>query len=134
MSERAPASSRWRDLGAMWGAMLGRCPNCGVPGAFATLWSVRPTCARCGVRFERESGSWLGSWVLTYVAATMLLLVLALVLILNYGLFEGLEWVLAGAGTLFVVVLYRPVKGWWLWWQWAAGFVTRDDEHGKTRT
>lgn len=126
---RAPADrARWRDLGAMWGAMTGRCPNCGAPGAFASLWGLRPACATCGARFERESGAWLGSWVLTYVAATLALVVLAVILIVKWGLFAGLEWVLGGAGVLLVIVLYRPVKGWWLWWMWAAGFVTPDDE------
>lgn len=132
MSGNARRSPRWRDLGAMFGAMAGRCPECMAPGAFASLWGLKPKCPTCDVRFERESGSWLGSWVLTYVAATLALVVLALVLILNYGLFKGLEWILGGAGALFVVVLYRPVKGWWLWWLWAAGFVTHDDAAGTS--
>ena len=122
------AGARWRDLGAMWGAVAGRCPNCGAPGAFATLWGLRPACEGCGARFEREPGAWLGSWVLTYVVATLALVALAVTLILEWGLFAGLEWVLAGAGVLLVVALYRPVKGWWLWWLWAAGFVTPDDD------
>jgi len=119
---------RWRDLGAMLGAMAGRCPNCGAPGAFSSPWGLKATCDSCGVRFEREPGAWLGAWVLTYAAATLALVVLALVLILNFGLFAGLEWLLVAAGALLVVALYRPVKGWWLWWLWAAGFVTRDGE------
>lgn len=123
-------SARWRDWGAMWGAVGGRCPSCGAPGAFSGLWKLRERCAVCGVRFESESGSWLGAWVLTYVAATLALVALAAVLIVRYGLFVGLEWVLGAAGALFVVLLYRPVKGWWLWWQWAAGFVTRDEDEG----
>lgn len=131
MSKPAKDRARWRDLSAMFGAMAGRCPNCGTPGMFSGVWRVRPTCLGCGVRFERESGAWLGSWVLTYAAATLILVVLALVLILNYGLFVGLEWVLAGAGVLLVLLLYRPVKGWYVWWLWAAGFVTKDDDQGR---
>lgn len=118
--------SRWRDMRALWSAVLGRCPNCHEGQMFETLWGVRDTCPECGVRFERESGAWLGAWVFTYTAVIVLLGVEALLLILAYGLFPGLEWVLVGSGILAVIVLYRPVKGWWFWVMWALGLVNTD--------
>lgn len=112
-------------------AMAGRCPACGEGGVFVSLYRVRPTCLRCGVRYERDVGSWLGAMVVAYVVAIVFVLAVAAVAIANFGLFRGLEWVLIGAGFVTVVFAYRPAKGWWLWWMWAAGFVTRDgeDEH-----
>lgn len=120
--------SRWTDFGAMWRATLGRCPNCGGHGVFTSYWGVGDTCPSCGVRFERESGAWLGAWVMAYTVAILLLVIEALVLIFTFGLFPGLEWVLVGSGILFVLLMYRPVKGWWLWWMWAAGFIHKDGE------
>ncbi len=129
MNESGPArNGRWTDFGAMWQATRGRCPNCGGDGVFTSLWGVGATCPTCGVRFERESGAWLGAWVLAYTVAIVILAIEAGALILAFGLFPGLEWVLVGSGILAVVLLYRPIKGWWLWWMWAAGFVKRDGE------
>lgn len=119
---------RWRDLPRAWGAMAGRCPNCGRGRIFRSLWAAHATCAVCGVRFERHSGSWLGAMVIVYAVAVVLLLALAAILIVRWGLFEGLELVLVGAGIVFTVLLYRPSKGLWIWWMWGAGFLTTDDE------
>ncbi|MFO7544856.1 MAG: DUF983 domain-containing protein [Trueperaceae bacterium] len=111
--------------------MAGRCPACGEGGVFVSYYRVRPTCRRCGVRFERDVGSWLGAMVVAYAVAIVVVAAVAAVLIAIFGLFRGLEWVLICTAFLTVVLAYRPAKGWWLWWMWAAGFVTRDgeDEH-----
>lgn len=119
---------RWRDLSGAWGAMTGTCPNCRQGRIFKSLWAARPTCEVCGVRFERDSGSWLGAMVIVYAVTVVLLLALAAILIVRWGLFEGLELVLVGAGILFTVLLYRPSKGLWIWWLWGAGFLTTDAE------
>lgn len=130
-AERAAPRSRWRDMRAMLRATAGRCPSCGEGGVFVSLYRVRPTCRRCGVRFERDVGSWLGAMVVAYVFAVVVVVAVAVVAIASRGLFRGLEWLLIGTGIATVVLAYRPAKGWWLWWMWAAGFVTRDgeDEH-----
>lgn len=130
MSERdgSPGRSRWRAYGAMWDAMRGLCPNCRRGRMFASLYGLKPTCPVCGVRFERDTGSWLGASVMAYIVAIGVLVVEAAVLIPLYGLFVGLAWVLLGTAVAAVFLLYRPVKGWWVWWMWAAGFVTTDEE------
>ncbi len=121
-------ANRFGDFAAMWRGTRGLCPGCGSDGVFTSLWGVAPVCPSCGVRFERESGAWVGAWVLAYTVAMLVLVVVAAALIINYGLFPGLEWILVATGIVTVLVAYRPVKGWWLWWMWAAGFVTRDGE------
>lgn len=126
--EKMDRRGRWTDFRAMWNATRGLCPNCGEAEVFTSFWGVGDTCPNCGVRFERESGAWLGAWVMAYTVAIVLIAIETGALILAFGLFQGLEWVLVASGILFVVLLYRPVKGWWLWWMWAAGFVHRDGE------
>jgi hypothetical protein len=54
--------------------------------------------------------------------------VVAAVLIADRGVFVGLEWYLVGTALVSVLLVYRPVKGWWLWVMWAAGWVHRDRE------
>lgn len=127
-NDKSRRKGRWTDFGAMWDAIRGRCPNCGGGGVFTSFWGVADTCPTCGVRFERESGAWLGAWVVAYTVAILFLAVEAAVLIVAFGLFQGLEWVLVISGIVAVLLSYRPVKGWWLWWMWAAGFVTKDGE------
>lgn len=125
---------RFGDLRAMARAtFLGRCPECDRGRMFRNLYALHETCPVCGVRFERDTGSWLGALVMTYGAAIVVLVVLSLVLIPRYGLFEGFGLVLAGAAIATVLLVYRPAKGWWIWWMWAAGFVYRDDDRSSAR-
>ena len=123
---RTTRRGRWSDVRAMALATAGRCPNCGRGRMFASFYRLKDTCPVCGVRFERDTGSWLGASVLAYIVAIVMLMVEAAVLIPIWGLFRGLEWVLVGTAVVVVLAVYRPVKGWWVWWMWAAGFVTRD--------
>lgn len=95
---------------------------------FVSLYGVRPKCRRCGVRFERDPGAWLGAMVVAYALAVVVVVLVAVVAIVRSGLFRGLEWWLVGVGFATVALAYRPAKGWWLWWMWAAGFVTRDGD------
>lgn len=125
---------RFRDMGAMARATcFGRCPNCGQATMFRNLYAVHETCPACGVRFERDTGSWLGALVMTYGAAIVVLVLLSLLLIPRFGLFEGFGLTLAGAAIATVLLVYRPAKGWWIWWMWAAGFVYRDDDRSGSR-
>lgn len=119
---------RLSDRKAMLRSTFGRCPNCGKGALFQGLYKVRATCASCGVRFERDSGAWLGAMVVAYGLAILAVIIVAAVTIISWGLYQGLEWVLVGTGVVSVLLLYRPVKGFWIWSMWAAGLVLRDDE------
>lgn len=125
---------RFRDIGAMLRAtFLGRCPNCGEGRMFASLYGLHETCPVCGVRFERDTGSWLGALVMAYVVTILVLIAASIFLISRYGLFEGFGLTLAGTAIATVLLIYRPAKGWWTWWMWAAGFVYRDDDRSESR-
>ena len=100
---------------------------------FRNVYALHETCPNCHVRFERDTGSWLGALVMTYAAAVVVLVLLSVVLIPRYGLFEGFGLTLGGSAIVTVLVIYRPAKGWWVWWMWAAGFVYRDGDRSKDR-
>ena len=77
---------------------------------------------------DADTGAWLGALVIAYTAGILAVLLVAGVSIAIWGLYDSLEWVLVATGVLTILLLYRPIKGWWLWWLWAAGFVHRDGE------
>ncbi len=112
---------------------LGRCPECRDGAMFRGPYGLRDVCPTCGVRFERDNGSWLGASVMTYGAAIVVLLGLTFALVPRYGFFEGLGVLLVAVGVVTVALVYRPAKAWFVWWMWAAGFVYRDDEPPEER-
>lgn len=52
-----------------------RCPRCGAGHLFATYWSIRERCWRCGLLFAREPGYVTGVYWLNLSAALALLFV-----------------------------------------------------------
>lgn len=113
--------------------LTGRCPACERTSAFRGPYSLHETCPACGVRFERDPGSFLGALAVAYGLAVLILAAVATVLWVRYGAFEGLAFVLVGVAVIAVLLVYRPAKAWWLWWMWAAGFVHRDDDPPSAR-
>ena len=131
----APAGYRaFADVGRMLRTTVtGRCPACGRASAFAGLYRLHPTCPACGVRFERDEGSFLGALAVGYGLAVLVLLAYALITIPRYGLADGVVVGAVVVAVVSVLALYRPAKAWWLWWMWAAGFVHRDDVPSSRR-
>lgn len=114
--------------GMMHTTLTGACPACHQAQAFEGPYRIRPVCTNCGVRFERDEGSFLGALAVAYGLTVLLVAAVATMLVVRWGLFEGLAFVLIGVGVVGVPLLYRSAKAWWLWWLWAAGFVLRDDD------
>lgn len=106
--------------------IFGKCPNCRHEYMYRNWLQVHPTCAFCGVRFERDPGSFLVLLGLNYLIAIFVTGMLAWLLIANYGLFNGLTWILAGAGLLSVVAFYHMAKSAYIWMLWVTGFVYND--------
>lgn len=118
----------FRDVGGMLTTTLtGRCPACRRASAFRSLYVLHETCPACGVRFERDAGSFLGALAVAYGLAIAILVAFSLLTVPRYGLFDGLAFALVAVAVVAVLAVYRPAKAWWLWWMWAAGFVHRDD-------
>jgi uncharacterized protein (DUF983 family) len=43
-----------------------RCPRCGGGRLFSSWLTMKPSCPRCGLRFEREEGFFLGAFVVNF--------------------------------------------------------------------
>jgi len=97
--------------------LTNRCPNCGGRTLFktGTLFEVNPTCARCGLRFERDEGFFLGSLSLNYGVTLVGFLTPVMLLAYNEVIGTTTAIVLAGVGAILVPALfYRSSRSWWL--------------------
>jgi uncharacterized protein (DUF983 family) len=93
------------------------CPNCGertlfVPGA---PFTVAASCSACGLKLERDEGSFLGAMSLNYGMTICLFLVPVLVSYLLGWLSGWTAAILAGVGAVgFPILFYRSSRSWWL--------------------
>jgi uncharacterized protein DUF983 len=60
-------------------SLLKHCPLCGSPKLFTGWFRMKERCPRCGYRFEREEGFFLGAYVVNLAIAQGLVIVLAVV-------------------------------------------------------
>jgi len=67
-------------------AITRRCPYCGSPGIYDGYFALREQCPKCGVRFEREEGYFLGAYALNLIVAEFVGLGLAIILIFKTDL------------------------------------------------
>jgi len=51
----------------LWDLIRLRCPVCREGSVFSGPYAMNATCPRCGIRFERENGYFLGAMVFAYV-------------------------------------------------------------------
>ena len=88
-TDQAPKTELWdlprdtwrRFLVTMRRALTRRCPYCGSSGVYDGYFALRERCPRCGVRFEREEGYFLGAYALNLIVAELIGLGLAIALI-----------------------------------------------------
>ncbi len=106
--------------------LYGKCPNCRHEYMYRNWLQVKDVCGFCGVRYERDPGSFLVLLGLNYLIAMFVTGMLAWYLIANHGLFSGLTWILAGAGIVSVVAFYHMAKSAYIWMLWVTGFVYND--------
>lgn len=92
-----------------------RCPRCGEP-AFLTWFEMKEHCSRCGFRFEREPGYWVGAVIIntTVIFATFLVVFGGMLLIT----FPDVPWALVlgvtvGANFAIPIVFYPISKCLW---------------------
>lgn len=92
-------------------ALARRCPYCGARGIFTGWWSLRDHCPRCGVRFAREDGYFLGAYALNLIVAESLALIIALYLIFRTRLADAaLLWqeIVAVALAVGIPIIFYP--------------------------
>ncbi len=97
--------------------LTNRCPNCGARTLFETgrPFVLSSGCTNCGLKLERDEGSFLGAMSLNYGVTVCLYLVPILLAYLFLGLDGMIAAVAAGIGALgFPVLFYRSSRSWWL--------------------
>lgn len=79
---------------------------CGQSGVFTSWFTMRDRCSRCGLRFERIEGHWLGSLGLnTIVSFTALFGVLLAGMVITWPDPPVVPLVAVGVGTAVLVPL-----------------------------
>jgi uncharacterized protein (DUF983 family) len=104
---RGPAPGTVRLLAR---ALLRRCPWCGQGGLFRRWFRIVERCPRCGLRFEREEGAFLGAMALNYgVAGVVFMAVLIGWMVLDRpDVRVGPLVITCMAVTAAVVLLFYP--------------------------
>jgi uncharacterized protein (DUF983 family) len=110
-----------RDPGASTLSMIGRalrrrCPRCGE-SAFSSYFGLLEHCDRCGLRFEREPGYWVGALIIntTAVFGSFLILFVGGILLFWPGVpWVGLMVVTIGLNAVLPVLLYPVSKTLWM--------------------
>ena len=92
-----------------------KCPQCGEGALFQTFFTMFTRCRACNLKFERESGYFIGAMYLNYGATV-------LIAFPSYFLFETFTaipfflnlgvWTLFSA--VFPILFYRYSKSLWL--------------------
>jgi uncharacterized protein (DUF983 family) len=94
---------------------LHQCPNCGGRTLFKNWFTANERCARCGLKFEREDGFFLGALVINYTVTSVLLLVPLLVLVfreqvgITSGVIAAVVWCI-----VFPLIFFPTSKSLWL--------------------
>jgi uncharacterized protein (DUF983 family) len=101
----------------LWAAICQRCPNCLEGKVFHGLVAMNERCPRCGHKFAREAGYFLGAMYVSYFLAIPLLVVLGLLvnwLILPGWKRENAVLVALVPFTLMVPLVFRYSRIVWM--------------------
>ncbi len=97
--------------------LTNRCPNCGERTLFkpGTFFEVNKACTNCGLKIERDEGSFLGAMSLNYGVTLICFLTPVLLLWYYKVIGDRTAAVLAIVGALgFPALFYRSSRSWWL--------------------
>lgn len=97
--------------------LIKHCPRCGSGGLFQSFFTLRPACPRCGLRFDREDGYWVGAMTIAIVLTMLLFIaVMAVVIIATWPDLPVVPLIVLGIAlnTIFPIVSYPTMKTLWL--------------------
>jgi uncharacterized protein (DUF983 family) len=104
-------------------ALLGYCPNCLLGTLFDGWLKPRIDCDVCGMSFERDSSTWLGTAFFMYLIACALLIGEGVILGLLFGIFPGFTATIGSSAVVLIVLSYRSARGLWVWCLWKVGYL-----------
>ena len=111
-------------------ALALRCPRCGRGEVFSGWFTMRESCAACGLKYEREPGYFVGAIYVNYAITVVVLggaMLVAMTLDLPLWGELGVAIILC---VLVPVVFFRYSKSLWLG---IDHFVTATDEASERR-
>lgn len=90
----------------LWRGATKRCPVCGSGGLFERWFRMKARCPRCGYRFEREEGFFLGAVVVNLAVAEALMAILCIVPVIYLSATrpEASLWPVIAGGVVAAVV------------------------------
>lgn len=101
---------------AWWSILHLRCPRCRRGLVYRSLLGMNNLCPVCGLKFERESGYFIGSMYISYGFAAILVTLFSFILSRLYPEME-FHWIvlLAGVALLpFVPMIIRYSRVLWM--------------------
>lgn len=119
----APPPKRLRLPTVLRSVLGGHCPNCVLGKLFNGFLRPRRCCDICGITFEADSSTWLGTAFLMYLLASFLLIVEGVGLGLLFGLFPGFGALMGVSAILVILFSYRSARGFWVWCLWQVGYL-----------
>lgn len=114
---------RISNLTALATAVRGYCPNCFLGRLFKGMLRPELGCDVCGLVYERDSSTWLGTAFVLYLLASFGLIAEGVALGLLFGIFPGFVAVMGTSAIVLVAAAYRPARGLWVWCLWRVGFI-----------
>jgi uncharacterized protein (DUF983 family) len=118
-------------IGMLRRALALRCPRCGDGALFSGWFAMHESCARCGLRFEREQGYFVGAIYVNYAVTAVVCLGGVVALDVAFGLPLWAQLVIAcSLAALVPVIFFRYSRSFWLG---IDHFVTTADEAMERR-
>jgi uncharacterized protein (DUF983 family) len=97
--------------------LFGHCPRCGSGGLFLRYFTLKHECPRCGLRFEREEGYWVGAMTLNILLAEALFVaIIAVGIFLTWPDLPVVPLIIVGvaANVAFPILFYPLSKTLWM--------------------
>lgn len=113
-------------------AFLLRCPLCGSGGIFTSLWGIVECCPKCGYRFAREDGYFLGAYAINLIVAEILGLGIVLYFLLTSDLSVIYQQVIAVLAAITLPLVFFPFSR--TLWMTLDLMVERNTEEKQVRT
>jgi uncharacterized protein (DUF983 family) len=96
-------------------ALTRRCPQCGARGIFRTYLSLRDQCPRCGYRFEREEGYFLGAYAVNLIAAEFITIALLVYFLVRTAYsWVTLEFIFIPLAVILPILFFPFARTLWM--------------------